>query len=141
MPTYMDLALADVNGDRREDLIFANGDVYLCKENGTLPEGPSFHLNPPTGEMKGWTFLAAADFDGDGWTDLALLSHNRGGTTVWLYRTLGIPSNHFPKSQRRSSSFRTWNSIVTASPSRTGTVTAFRIFFCASGASNRGSVS
>ena len=96
-PTYLDLALADVNGDQREDLILSNGDIYLRQRDGSLPETPSFHLNPPSGEMNGWTFLAAADFDHDGWTDVALLSNSKEGTTVWLYRNTRNPQQPFTK--------------------------------------------
>jgi metallo-beta-lactamase class B len=100
---YLDIALADVNGDGREDLITSCGDIFLRRSNGALAETPSFHLDPPPGELKGWNFLAAADFDGDGRTDVALLANGKEGTTVWLYRNTGDPREPF--SRQPSASF------------------------------------
>ncbi len=84
--TYLDIELVDVNGDRREDLLTSCGDVFLRRPDGSLAETPSFHLTPPAGEPQGWAFMAAADFDNDGSTDVALLAHGQDGTIVWLYR-------------------------------------------------------
>jgi glyoxylase-like metal-dependent hydrolase (beta-lactamase superfamily II)/outer membrane protein assembly factor BamB len=83
---YLDIALADVDGDRREDLLTSNGDVFLRHPDGSLSDTPDLHLAPPTGEPAGWTFMAAADFDRDGSTDVALLTNGKEGVTVWLYR-------------------------------------------------------
>jgi glyoxylase-like metal-dependent hydrolase (beta-lactamase superfamily II) len=94
---YFDIALADVNGDGREDLITSCGDIFLRRPNAALAETPSFHLNPPPGEPQGWAFLAAADFDGDGRTDIAFLANGKEGTTVWLYRNTGNPRQPFPR--------------------------------------------
>jgi metallo-beta-lactamase class B len=93
---YMDIQLADVNGDKREDLITSCGDIFLRQPDGSLSETPAFHLNPPAGEPKGWTFLAAGDFDNDGWTDVALLAAGKDGVTVWLYRNTRDPLAPFP---------------------------------------------
>ncbi len=94
---YMDIALANVNGDQREDLITSSGDIFLRQPDGSLPDTPSFHLNTPAGELKGWVFLAAADFDHDGWTDVALLANGKEGTIVWLYRNTRNPRAPFSK--------------------------------------------
>ena len=93
---YMDIALADVNGDKRKDLILSNGDIYLRQADGSLPLAPDLHLNTPPGEMKGWTFMAVGDFDCDGWVDVALLVNGQQGTTVWLYRNTRNPRQPFP---------------------------------------------
>jgi hypothetical protein len=85
-PMYMDIALADVNGDQREDLLTSGGDMFLRQLNGSFAETPSFRLALPSAEPKGWVFMAAADFDHDGWTDVALLANDKEGTIVWLYR-------------------------------------------------------
>jgi len=95
--TYFDIALADVNGDKREDLITSCGDIFLRQPDGSLTETPAFHLDPPSGESKGWTFMAAGDFDKDGWTDVALLAAGKDGVTVWLYRNTRSPLTPFPK--------------------------------------------
>jgi metallo-beta-lactamase class B len=93
---YMDIQLADVNGDKRDDLITSCGDIFLRQPDGSLAETPAFHLTPPSGESKGWTFLAAADFDHDGWTDVALLANGKDGVIVWLYRNTRDPHAPFP---------------------------------------------
>jgi glyoxylase-like metal-dependent hydrolase (beta-lactamase superfamily II) len=93
---YMDIELADVNGDRRDDLITSCGDIFLRQADGSLAETPAFHLTPPSGEPKGWTFLAAGDFDHDGWTDVALLANGKDGVIVWLYRNTRDPQAPFP---------------------------------------------
>ncbi|HPD15279.1 MAG TPA: FG-GAP-like repeat-containing protein [Planctomycetota bacterium] len=94
---YFGVALADVNGDQRDDLIFSTGDIFLRRPDGSFEETPSIHLNPPTGsgEQAGWVFLAAADFDKDGWTDVALLVSGKEGTIVSLYRNTKDPKQPF----------------------------------------------
>ena len=93
---YMDIELADVNGDHRDDLITSCGDIFLRQPDGSLGETPAFHLAPPAGEPKGWNFLAAGDFDHDGWTDVALLANGPDGVIVWLYRNTRDPQAPFP---------------------------------------------
>jgi hypothetical protein len=92
---YFDIALADVDGDRRDDLIASCGDVFLRRPAGSLSETPSFHLSAPPGEPEGWGFMAAADFDADGRTDIALLANGKDGALVWLYRNAGNPREPF----------------------------------------------
>jgi len=93
--TYFDLQLADINGDKRDDLIFSCGDILLRRQDGSLADTPAVHLKPPAGEPRGWAFMAAADFDKDGWTDVALLAGGKGGATVWLYRNTRNPQEPF----------------------------------------------
>ncbi len=97
----MDIALADVNGDKREDLIAACGDIFLRHADGSLSQTPDIQLAPPPGEPKGWAFMAAADFDQDGWTDVALLANGPQGVTVWLYRNTRNPRRPFAKEPER----------------------------------------
>jgi hypothetical protein len=72
---------ADVNSVKRPDLITSGGEVFLRRPNGS----PAFRLAPP-GDERGWAFLAAADFDNDGWIDVALLANVKEGADAWLYR-------------------------------------------------------
>jgi glyoxylase-like metal-dependent hydrolase (beta-lactamase superfamily II) len=95
--TYLDMDLADVNGDKRQDLLTSCGDVFLRQTDGSLATAPAFHLKPPAGEPKGWAFMAAADFDRDGWPDVALLANGKDGTTVWLYRNTRNAQEPFSK--------------------------------------------
>jgi len=94
--TYLDIELADVSGDGREDLLTSSGDIFLRQPDGSLARTPTFHLTPPPGEPQGWAFLAAADFDRDGWTDVTLLANGQDGTTLWLYRNTRNPQEPFP---------------------------------------------
>ena len=75
---YFDIALADVNGDRRDDLVTSCGDVFLRMPYGSLSGTPSFRLAAPPGEPKDWVFLAAGDFDGDAIPDLVLAARGQG---------------------------------------------------------------
>jgi len=94
---YFGVQLADVNGDKRDDLIFSCGDIFLRKADGSFEETPSIRLKTPSGsgEQAGWVFLAAADFDKDGWTDVALLVSGKEGTIVSLYRNTKDPKQPF----------------------------------------------
>ncbi|HUU11737.1 MAG TPA: VCBS repeat-containing protein [Phycisphaerae bacterium] len=100
---YFDIQLADVNGDQREDLLFSCGDILLRRQDGSLADAPAVRLTPPGGEQAGWAFMAAADFDHDGWTDVALLAGGKDGATVWLYRNTRQPQSPFP--QKPSAAF------------------------------------
>ncbi len=95
--TYFGMQLADVNGDKRDDLIFSCGDIFLRQADGSLEETPSIRLQPPSGsgEQAGWIFLAAADFDNDGATDVALLASGKEGALVSLYRNRRNPQQPF----------------------------------------------
>src|ERR1700743_339928 len=59
---------ADVNGDRKTDLVFSDGTVLLGKGDGTFTTGTSWN---PTGSTT-VSLSAVADFNGDGKQDLLL---------------------------------------------------------------------
>lgn len=94
---YFDIALADVNGDKRDDLLLSSGDIFLRQPDGSLAETPSFHLNTPQGTDAGWTFMAAGDFDRDGRPDVAFIANVKDGALVWLYRSTRNPQEPFAK--------------------------------------------
>jgi hypothetical protein len=94
---YFDMLLADVNGDQRDDLILSNGDIFPRQADGSLPETAAFHLKTPQGTSPGWTFMAAADFDHDGWTDVAFIANDKDGATIALYRNTRIAEQPFPE--------------------------------------------
>ena len=75
----------------------SSGDVFLRQPDNTLAGTPSFQLTPPAGEPQGWAFSAAADFDHNGSTDVALLANGQDGTAVWLYRNTGNPDKPYSK--------------------------------------------
>jgi len=108
--SYFDIELADVNGDRREDLLTSSGDVFPRQPDGSLAETPAFQLKPPTGEPPGWAFMAAADFDHDSWTDVALLANGPRGAVVWVYRNTGNARE--PLSEQPSAEFIIADAIV-----------------------------
>lgn len=94
---YFDIALADVNGDKREDLLLSSGDIFLRQADGALAEAPSLHLDTPQGTDAGWTFMGTGDFDHDGWPDAAFIANAKDGALVRLYRNTRRPAEPFAK--------------------------------------------
>jgi len=95
-PAYFDVQLADVNGDRKEDLVVSNGGIFLREPAGAVAETPAFQLKTPPGSQPGWTFMAAADFDHDGRADVAFAANDKDGAVVWLYRNTRDAAAPFP---------------------------------------------
>ncbi|MGB2823797.1 MAG: FG-GAP-like repeat-containing protein, partial [Phycisphaerae bacterium] len=103
----MDLVLADVNADGRADLVTSGGDVLLRLANGTLSAPAPSPLQVP----KEWTWLAAADFNGDRRAELVLLSNGAddSGAVVRVFDNTGEagrpfaaePTRTFPVPQAR----------------------------------------
>ena len=94
----MDLRLADVNGDGREDIVTSGGDVVLRRPNGSL--SPPLQLEAP----KQWTWIAAGDFDRDGQVELALLTQAEsqdGGVEAWLFENTGSKDRPFASQPAR----------------------------------------
>ena len=80
------LALADLNGDKRVDLIVGNGadnsvSIALGRGDGT------FSLAPPVVVDSGGTSVAVGDFNGDGKPDLAVVSN--ASATVSIFAGTG----------------------------------------------------
>ncbi|MBI4582558.1 MAG: VCBS repeat-containing protein [Planctomycetes bacterium] len=81
------VALADVNGDKWIDILFANGQgdastIYLS-QNGSLDAGKRIDL--PTSDARD---VAAGDLNGDGCMDVFFTNHQTAGnrlTTSYLY--------------------------------------------------------
>ena len=92
---YFDMHLADVNGDKQDDLIFSSGHILLRRPDGGFADRPDVHLAPPAGEPSAWAFMAAADFDKDGWTDVVLLANVKDGAAARLYRNTRNPQAPF----------------------------------------------
>ena len=92
---YFDMQLIDVNGDGRKDLVSSSGDVLLRRPDGSLPDAPTVRLSRPEGKPAHWTFLAAADFDNNAKTDIALLANGDDGAILWLFKNTGDPKAPF----------------------------------------------
>lgn len=80
------VALVDVDGDGVLDLVAARPDTGVVEVrfgdgNGGFPTGDTFF----TGLAAGAQRLAAADFDGDGWLDLALTLPTAAGELSLLF--------------------------------------------------------
>jgi glyoxylase-like metal-dependent hydrolase (beta-lactamase superfamily II) len=76
---YLDVQQVDLTGNRRKDLITSYGQVFLRQSDGKLPERPSLTLEIEKGD---WSFLAVADFNGDGRPDVVLLTYGMAGRTM-----------------------------------------------------------
>jgi glyoxylase-like metal-dependent hydrolase (beta-lactamase superfamily II) len=91
---YFDLQLADLDGDGREDLIVSDGEVFLRRPDGSFHQTPNVKLSTP-GE--GWTYMAAADFNGDRKNDVVLLSDGNRSAKVAVFYNTGSPREPFTK--------------------------------------------
>ncbi len=76
---YFDMECVDVNGDGRPDVLLSNGDIFLRRPDGALPDAPSLQLRRPG---TGWTYMAVGDFNGDKRPDVLLLSQSPDGEKV-----------------------------------------------------------
>ncbi len=83
------LALAAMDGDGRADILGGGGAVTVLTHDGSAFRTPrSFSVGDTT------RALAAADFDGNGQTDLAGLSGSSDSTYFWILRGKGDGSLH-----------------------------------------------
>jgi hypothetical protein len=90
LPTHQAnaVALADVDRDGAQDLLFANGEgpvstVYLNQRGRFSPDR---RIQLPTSDARG---VATGDLDGDGWVDVFFTNHQTAGnplTLSYLYR-------------------------------------------------------
>ena len=103
LPGWRVVAANDFNGDGAPDLILQNAQTnqvsiwYMGGSQGiTMLSAPIFATATP-----GWNVMAAADFDGDGYTDLLLQNTQTnqlsiwfmvgsGGTTIMSWPILGV---------------------------------------------------
>ncbi len=97
IPRYLGCQMADVDGDKRDDLITSSGDIFLCRPDGSLSESAAMHLPVPASDSNIWTYVAAADFEHNGSIDIALLANSPAGATVWLYRNTRNSQSPFRK--------------------------------------------
>jgi len=82
---YFDAQLIDLNGDGHDELVFSSGDVLLGRPDGGWEEKPAVRLKT----HEGWTFMVAADFNGDGTAEVALLSNSNDGAKVSVFNNTG----------------------------------------------------
>lgn len=106
------VALADVNGDKILDLVFGNdpgdGGAFGMRSSLSVAygKGGGLFINPQAGDYVGLTpsngptSLAVADFNGDGWADVAAVSpsdpsvdvrYNDGGGFAWYSAPANYP--------------------------------------------------
>lgn len=84
--SHQDLLVADFNQDGRPDIVdidFSTGRAYLYLNTDTLPDPvPVWSYDAPASG----TALAAADFDGDGWLDLAIGYSGQPSAVIFFNR-------------------------------------------------------
>ena len=98
------IAVADFNGDGSADLAVVNGrdntiSILLGDGTGNFTAGPSPSIPQPTGP--GLTAIVTADFNGDGYVDLAVAEFNNPGNIVFTFMgngdgTFSAPSAPIP---------------------------------------------
>ena len=79
------VAVADSDGDGRDDLVFSSGQILLGRGDGTFAPAVSIHLAAPAFDV------IAADFDGDGHRDAAFMEF----ATSTLRLFLRLPGGGF----------------------------------------------
>lgn len=106
-PPAPDVVAADLNQDGKPDLLTPQTDegglglIFLNRGDGTFPDGGSetiSNIGFPA------TRVVAADFNGDGITDLVMESCSSGGLTIFLlvgdgtgaFQAIGGADRHFP---------------------------------------------
>jgi hypothetical protein len=85
-PQWQVRAIADFDGDAQPDLLWRSletGELYIWFMDGTAVRSGSY-LSPPRLADPDWDIRAAADFDGDGKTDLLWQSRSSGVLYVWF---------------------------------------------------------
>ncbi len=75
-----DIAVGDVNGDKRPDLVAAGGNSFATLFNNAAPAG--FTLDRTYTAAGTFVSLALSDLDSDGDLDLGLTSSNAGGVVT-----------------------------------------------------------
>lgn len=84
VPGVIGLAVADLNGDGRPDLLAVDGRNVLLFNHGVLSP-PTLSFGVPEGALA----VAAGDLNGDGLQDLAVLGTN--GARVFFQQAMGEP--------------------------------------------------
>lgn len=88
----IDLQFVDLNGDGRADLITSGGEIFLRSVDGRLPGLASVTLDHPYGNT---TYLAIADFNGDGKPDIVQIGMSGLHEMAAVFYNTGNPSHPF----------------------------------------------
>ena len=102
---YFDMAMADVNGDGKKDIITGDGSVFLRNADGTLPKTASFSFN--VDKKPGFPcYMGVGDCNGDKKPDIVVISdlfgpkrseHDSGlsGVKLRMFYNTGDPRHPF----------------------------------------------
>lgn len=128
---WMDVAVADFNGDGKPDVAVSSGlyvpgvvAILLGNGDGTFQPAVPFSTG-----AAGSCPIVAADFNGDGWIDIATANFNLGGVSVLINSTGGLSTTSTLTSSTNPSAYGQSVTFTATVTSSSGTPTGTVVFY------------